>query len=305
MLPLPSFAYVAPGTIEEALQLLALPAALPVAGGTDLLPSMKQRLFRPSMLVSLRRLTALRERHDDPVEGLSLGAGLTLAEIARDPAVRARYPALAEACAGVATPTIQAMATLGGNVLLDTRCVFYNQPEGWREALGGCLKRDGSVCHVAPRGKGCYAAHSADTVPVLWLYGAVVEVVGAAGPRHIPIHDLYRPDGMDWHKVKRGEILTRVILPPGPPAVSFRKSRARAAIDYAYLLVAAARDADGFRAVVSAVGPMPTEVRAGTPEGLAEVAYESIQPLATHLIPAPYRKRMIRVEVRRAAEKVR
>lgn len=301
MLPFPRFDYAAPGTIEEALDLLGQPGARPLAGGTDLLPSMKHRLFRPSLVVSLRRLAPLRERRWDPAEGLSLGAGLTLAEVAADPVVRERYTALAEACLTVATPTIQGMATLGGNVLLDTRCVFYNQPEGWRDSIGGCLKCDGSVCHVAPRGKGCYAASSADTVPVLWMYRAEVEVVGPAGPRRIAVRDLYAEDGRDVHKVRPGEILTRVILPPDPNDVAFRKSRTRGAIDYGFLLVAVGRESAGWRAVVSAVGPQPIEVAAETAEGLAEAAFAGVQPLSTHLVPAPYRKRMIRVEVRRAA----
>lgn len=304
MLPLPTFDYAAPGTIEEALKLLAEPGALALAGGTDLLPSMKHRLFKPALLVSLRRLAPLRER---TVEhgGLWIGAGTTLAEIGGDSEVRARWPALAEACGTVATPTIQAMATLGGNVMLDTRCVYYNQPEGWRASIGGCLKRDGSVCHVAPRGRGCYAAHSADTVPVLWLYGAQVEIVGPQERRLVPLSALYRADGMNWHGLRRGELLTRVFLPADPAPVAFRKGRTRAAIDYAWLLAAVRRDPTGFTAVVSAVGPAPMEVRGDTVEGLAESAFDQVQPLSTHNQPAPWRKKMVRVEVRRAAEAVR
>lgn len=304
MLPFPSFDYVAPGTVEEALQHLAQPGAVALAGGTDLLPSLKHRLFDPSLLVSLRRLAPLREITHQP-DGTWIGAGVTLAELGGDTHVRARWPALAEACGTVATPTIQAMATLGGNILLDTRCVYYNQPEGWRQAIGGCLKRDGSVCHVAPRGRGCYAAHSADTVPVLWLYEASVEIVGPAGTRHIRVSDLYRGDGIDVTRLRRGELLTRVFLPGDPRPVAWRKGRTRAAIDYGWLLTAVRRDPTGFTAVVSAVAPTPIEVRGDTVEGLAEAAFTQVQPLATHNQPVPWRKKLVRVEVRRAADTVR
>ncbi len=301
MLPFAPFSLDAPDTWPTAHGLLAEPGARLVAGGTDLLPSMKHRIFRPGLLVSVRRLPGLRTVDETPDGGLQLGAGLTLREVSRLAAVRARYPALAAACVTVATPTIQAMATLGGNVMLDTRCVYYNQPEGWRAGIGGCLKCEGSVCHVAPKGKGCYAAHSADTVPVLWLYGARLMLSSAAGERVVPISEMYRDDGIAWHGALPGEVLTRVILPPPSGSVVHRKGRIRAAIDYGFLLVAASRSAEGYRAVVSAIGPRPIEVTGATPEALAEAAFLAAQPLGTHLQPAPWRKKVVRVEVRRAS----
>ncbi|MDP2311762.1 MAG: FAD binding domain-containing protein [Pseudomonadota bacterium] len=302
MLPFAPFSLEAPDTWATAHGLLAEPGARLVAGGTDLLPSMKHRIFRPGVLVSTRRLPGLRSVVEAPDGGVLLGAGLTLREVSRLPVVRSRYPALAAACATVATPTIQAMATLGGNIMLDTRCVYYNQPEGWRAGIGGCLKCDGSVCHVAPKGRGCYAAHSADTVPALWLYGAHLAFTSAAGPRTLPLDEMYQDDGIAWHLAAAGEVLTHVSLPPPAALVIHRKARTRAAIDYGFLLVAAARADTGYRAVVSAVGPRPIEVAGDTPEALADAAFAAVQPLGTHLQPAPWRKKMVRVEVRRAAE---
>lgn len=302
MLPFPSFALEAPDRVQDAVALLAQPGAIPVAGGTDLLPSVKHRLFTPSTLVSLRRLHTLRVVEPLADGGLALGAGLTLREVQRHPLVRAGWPALAEAAATIATPIIQNMGTLGGNVMLDTRCLYYNQPEGWRAALGFCLKKDGAICHVAPKGKGCYAAHSADTVPALWLYDARVELVSAAGTRTVALRDLYDVDGRTWVKVQRGELLTRVILPAAAGRVGHHKCRTRAAIDYAWLLVGVSRTDAGYRAVLSAIGPQPIEVVGESPEELAENAFKATQPLTTHALPPPYRKRMVRVEVRRAAQ---
>lgn len=302
MLPFAGFSLEAPDTWAACHRLLAEPGARLLAGGTDLLPSMKHRIFRPGVLVSVRRLPTMRDVAELADGTLALGGGLTLREVNRLAVVRERYPALAAACATIGTPTIQAMGTLGGNIALDTRCVYYNQPEGWRASIGGCLKCDGSVCHVAPKGKGCYAAHSADTVPALWLHGASVELSSAAGIRVVALPALYGDDGRSWLGVRPDEVLTRVLLPPPREAIVHRKLRTRASIDYGLLLVAAARTATGFRAVVSAVGPQPVEVAGSTPEDLAEAAYGAVQPLATHLPPAPWRKKMVRVEVRRAAE---
>jgi len=304
MLPFaPDFEYVAPTSVDEAVRLLCLEGSMAIAGGTDLLPSMKHGLFSPGRLVSLARIPELHAVSALPDGSVALGAGLSLRDIARNPVVRTAWPALAAACRTIGTSTIQAMGTLGGNVLLDTRCLFYNQPEGWRQSIGYCLKKDGSMCHVAPKGRGCYAAHSADTVPALWLYGAILELAGADGRRAIRIQDLYADDGMRHLRLQRGEVLVAVRLPPPEAPVIHRKARTRAAIDYGWLLVAAARDTSGaYRAVVSSVGSAPVEVAGATPEELADAAFRAVQPLATHLLPAPYRKKMVRVEVRRAAE---
>jgi 4-hydroxybenzoyl-CoA reductase subunit beta len=302
MLPFPSFSLEAPDRIDDAVALMALPGAHAVAGGTDLLPSMKHRLFRPTTVVSLRRLAVLRKVEAIEDGGLAIGAGVTLRDLGRNEAIRRAWPALAAAAGTVATPTIQAMGTLGGNVMLDTRCMYYNQPAGWRAALGYCLKREGTICHVAPKGKGCYAAHSADTVPALWLYGAEAEFVTGNGTRRIAIRDLYEDDGMAWLRVQHGALLTRVLLPAAAVSVAHRKLRTRQAIDYAWLLIAVSRTPDAYRAVLSAVGPRPLEVEAATPGDLAEAAFKATQPLTTHLLAPPYRKRMVRVEVRRTAE---
>lgn len=298
MLPLPSFEHVAPTTIAEAVRLLAEPGAQLVSGGTDLVPSLKHRLFEPRLLVSTRRIAGLQE-HGPTADGYAIGAAVTLSRITRSEELRRLYPALAAAAGTVATPTLQNMATLGGNVMLDTRCLYYNQPENWRTALGYCLKKSGTVCHVAPKGAGCYAAHSADTVPPLWLYGAQVELVSAAGTRVVALRDLYGTDGRYDQLVRRDELLTRILLPAAVSTVVTRKLRTRAAIDYALLLVAVRRDGADATAVLSAIGPRPIEVRAPAEE-LPEAAFKAAQPLTTHAPAVPWRKKMVRVEVRRA-----
>lgn len=300
MLPLPRFVLEAPDSVAEAARLAAEPGARLLSGGTDLLPSMKHRIVEPRLLVSTRRLAELRGVHLTADGGLRLGAGVRLIELAAHPDVRSRHPALASAASSVGTPTIQRMGTLGGNLMLDTRCMYYNQPAGWRAALGGCLKCEGSVCHVAPKGTGCYAAHSADTVPVLHLLGAVAEFATPTGPLRVPVSELYPTDGRDGPTVPAGAVLVAVELPaPGAP-VSFRKLRQRGAIDYALLLTAVQRGPDGWRAVISAVGPRPIAVQGADVEALVEAAYAAVQPLATHQQAVTWRKKMVRVELRRA-----
>jgi 4-hydroxybenzoyl-CoA reductase subunit beta len=313
MAPLPPFSLHRPDTVKECLALMAAhPKAKLIAGGTDLLPSMKQGLFRPAHLISTHRIAALKVV-DVQGTSTSIGSGVSLLDAQSNGLITASYPALAAACAQVATPTIQAMGTLGGNIMLDTRCLWYNQSEFWRGALGGCLKCEGQICHVAPKGTGCYAAHSADTVPVLILLGAEVEFQGAQGTRRVAVADLYDKDGLVGTRVNGLELLVRVILPAPTGQLAFRKLRVRAAIDYPLLLTAVRVDRDtqgqptGGAVVLSALGPQPLQVdgvseaiAAGDIAGAAELAFKQALPLSTHGTASTWRKKMVRVEVRRA-----
>jgi len=318
MLPLPSFDLKRPESVDAATRAMAdNEHARLIAGGTDLLPSMKYGIFNDPVLVSTRRIAGFADITETDGGGLRIGAGATLRNVRRHPLVAERYPALVDACATIATPTIQAMGTIGGNVMLDTRCIWYNQSTFWRGALSGCLKCEGTLCHVAPKGTGCYAAHSADSVPVLTLLDARAELVSVRGARQVPLSELYDVDGRTWIMKERDELLTAILLPPAPDArIHHRKLRARGAIDYPLLLTAVRLDrgeggVTGGRVIVSAVGPKPIEVEgvsellaAGERERAAEVAYKQIFPLATHTWSSTWRKKMIRVEVRRALEAI-
>jgi 4-hydroxybenzoyl-CoA reductase subunit beta len=302
MLPLPPFALESPDQLDDLLALAATPGSRLLAGGTDLVPSLKHRLFEPRTLVALAGVGELHGVVES--EGwLGIGAGETLRSVRRHPVVREQLPALAQACGTVATSTIQAMATLGGNLMLDTRCAFYNQPQGWRDSIGGCLKAAGSVCHVARTGTGCYAAHSADTVPVLWLMGAEVELVSTRSRRRVPVQDLY--DGLDgrrWLRTEPGEVVLRVWVPLRSGAIAYRKVRRRGAIDYGALLVGVRREGLGAVAVIGAVGPAPMEVRVPAAAELPDRAWEAVKPLNTHVVATSWRRHMVRVSVRRALE---
>ena len=160
MLRLPPYRYHRPVSLEEALEIKGEHGdeAMFIAGGTDLVPNMKHRLFEPSHLVALKGLPELSgiQRHGEHVR---IGAGETLTDVATSELVRSSFPALAEAAGHVAGPQLRNAGTIGGNVCLDTRCTYDNQTEFWRRALGYCLKKEGDVCHVTRVGKKCVAAH--------------------------------------------------------------------------------------------------------------------------------------------------
>ncbi len=305
-----------PTSLDEALYLLDRygERARLVAGGTDLLPNIKHGLHAPEVLISLKRVPELRalDLDGDP---LVLGATLGIHEIAQSDAVGAALPALRSAARQIAGPQLRRMGTLGGNVCLDTRCVYINQSAFWRGALGYCLKKDGDACHVTVVGKKCVAAASNDTAPVLLAHDAQVELLGPRGPRTLALEDFYVNDGEKNNALEADEILTAVRVPrPGPTRVaSFQKLRVRDAIDFPLLNLCLAFDlVDGQvkapTLVVSAIAARPRRVK-GLPEGplnddlvraTGALAFKKIRPLSNIDADLGWRREMVPVLVARA-----
>lgn len=248
MLRLPKFELRQPESIDTAVGVLheCGSRAMVLAGGTDLLPNMKHELFTPDVVVSLGRIGELRGVARTPDGTLVVGAMTTLAELAQNELVGRQAPCLAQAASLVAGPQLRRAGTLGGNVLLDTRCQYYNQSHFWRSALGFCLKKDGTVCHVVAGGSRCVAAASADTAPALMTLGAVLEIAGPGGRRDVPIDDFWVADGIVNRRLSQGEILVAVRIPPAPPGHrgAYGKLRERGSIDFPLLGVAARLDLD-------------------------------------------------------------
>src|ERR1043166_4692466 len=199
MLRLPDFHYSQPKTVKEAIKVLADLGSetMVVAGGTDVYPKMKRGQFSPSHLVSLRKIRELKEIRQTP-EGVWIGAGESLTAVSGHRLIAKHFPALAHAAESVSTPQLRNMGTIGGNVLVDTRCNYYDQTFFWRQAVGFCMKKDGYICLVAPGSAKCLAIASSDTAPVLASLGAEAVLVGNRGERRVKLEDLYRDDGIDY-----------------------------------------------------------------------------------------------------------
>jgi 4-hydroxybenzoyl-CoA reductase subunit beta len=242
MMRLPLFEFRAPRTLEEAARILdgERTNAMPLAGGTDLLPNMKRRQQVPRTLMSLRHIESLNRVVLNDA-GSRLGACLTLSEIAADPRFRNGMTALAQAASLVATPQIRNMATLGGNICLDTRCNYYDQSYEWRKSIDFCLKKEGTTCWVAPGSSKCMAVSATDAGPALMALGARVCLVSRSGEREVFLSDLYNNDGIDYIKRRPDEILAEVVLDSLREWKStYWKLRRRGSFDFPVLSVAAA-----------------------------------------------------------------
>ncbi|HVQ54174.1 MAG TPA: FAD binding domain-containing protein, partial [Thermoanaerobaculia bacterium] len=264
MMRLPKFRYFAPTSVKEALRIRAGEGedASFVAGGTDLYPNMKRRQQKPKVVIGLARIAALR-RLRAGVDGLAIGAAVPLSDIEHHRRVRRGYPGLAHAIAEISTPPLRNMGTLGGNVLLDTRCNYYDQNYEWRQAIDFCMKKDGAICWVAPGSPKCLAIQSADSVPVLIALRARVSLASPDGVREVALEDLYRNDGIHYLTKRPDELLTEIRVPGADGwTASYRKLRRRGAFDFPVLAVGAAVRAEGAvvaeaRIVLGAVSSSP------------------------------------------------
>jgi 4-hydroxybenzoyl-CoA reductase subunit beta len=266
MMRLPRFRYFAPRSLADAAALLAEHGAQAslVAGGTDLWPNMKRRQQTPTRVIGLRGVAALHGVSGDPATGFTVGAMTSLTAVERDAALAAAWPALGRAARLISTPPLRNMGTLGGNLCLDTRCNYWNQSFEWRQSIDFCLKRDGGTCWVAPGSERCWAVASSDTAPVLCAIGAEVTLISVDGERRIPVHALFRDDGIEYLNKRSNEILTTIHLPPqdGTWRASYRKLRRRESFDFPVLGVAtAARVIAGVieeaRIVITGAGSRP------------------------------------------------
>jgi 4-hydroxybenzoyl-CoA reductase subunit beta len=259
-------------------------------------------------------------------DGLEVGASVTLAELAAHPGVAAHFPAVAQAAGSVAGPTQRNMGTVGGNLCLDTRCLYYNQSDWWREANAHCLKTTGTVCHVAPKSRGvCFATYSGDLAPALLVLGAAVDLMGPDGARTLPLEALYigharhdgaTGDGKHYLDLKPGELVTAVRAPGGAELRSgYDKIRVRRSIEYpvAGAAVALRRDGDALaelRVAFTGTNPRPvllagTDALCGGPldervfAGLDDLVRDQVMAMKTTFTPGHYRRRMAGVLARR------
>jgi 4-hydroxybenzoyl-CoA reductase subunit beta len=282
----------------------AHPASRFLAGGSDLLVNMRREIGSADVLIDVTGVEEL-SRLVVNSEGAHIGACVPLAALGA-PQFRRPYRAMAEAAASIAGPAHRTMATVGGNLCLDTRCIYYNQSRWWRQANSFCLKHAGEICHVAPEGNRCRAAFCGDLAPALLALDARVEIAGCGGRRHIPLGALYIEDGKAHLALADDELLVAVDLPPDPPPSAYRKVRTREAIDFPLAGVAVALDAGGgtvrtLRVALTGTNPRPfvlegTDALLGKPvddtllQALDKLVQKQAQPMRTTIVSAHYRR---------------
>ncbi len=287
-----------------------------MGGGTDILVKMGQRLIAPSAVIGLKTVAELGGIRREG-ESVFVGAATTLQQVKDSALIAGLFPALVRAAASVGSPQLRRMGTIGGNLCLDTRCLYYNQRE-WPGAFPPCYKRGGKVCHVVKGGKRCYALFCADTPAALLALDARVSIAGPAGQREVPLDEFYRDDGLRCNILGLGEIVRGIRIPVIAGASNlYSRMGSRGAIDFPLVgLAVSAQGAGGtctgLRMAATGVGSRPLRLaalekllegrdrrRELTEEELGE-ALKEVRPVRHQGISAPYRKNLLEVLVRRA-----
>ena len=315
---MPELTLARPDTVEEAIRLRGEDGAKYLAGGTDMVVNIRRGIESPSALVDLTGIAELCAITAGP-EGVDIGAAVPLAELAAHEIVRRDYRAVAEAAGEVAGPTHRNYGTVGGNLCLDTRCLYYNQSEWWRRSNDYCLKHRGEVCHVAPGGKRCFAAFSGDLAPAALVHGAEATVAGAGGRRRVALEALYRNDGMDHLALADGELVVALHLPAASAGLAsgYRKARIRGSIDFPLAGVAAALRMEGgvvaaLEVALTAVNPYPHRLRGcekflgvaldgDALDRLRDAVRSEAKPMRTTTVQPWYRRRVVGALARRLA----
>jgi 4-hydroxybenzoyl-CoA reductase subunit beta len=280
---------------------------------------MKRRQQTPKTVISVMRLKELNQIAGDGKSGVRIGASVTLTDICENPIINRDYPVVAQAARTISTPILRNMGTVGGNLLLDTRCNYYDQNYEWRKGINFCLKKDGDVCWVAPGSSKCWAVQSSDLVPVMVALGAKFRLVSTIGDRMIDARGFYNDDGIDYLKKRPDELLADIHLPPTNGwRASYQKLRRRGAFDFPVLGVAAyvhldlAGAVDDAKIVLGGIAPSPLEVKEagealiGQPldqehiQAAAEAAYIKARPLDNTDFVMNWRKQMARQYTLRA-----
>jgi 4-hydroxybenzoyl-CoA reductase subunit beta len=320
---LPEHDFQKPASLPEALELLSRPALQTklLAGGTDVIFNMRGRLFEPDVLLSIKDLPEL-QRVDQLADGsLSLGAGCRLTDLERNPLV-GRYPGLVAGLRAVASRHVRNMATLGGNLNLDTRCWYTNQTAEWRAAKGPCLKTAISGCHAIKSSNICVALNASDTAPALIALDATVELVSLAGSRMVRLAEFYTDDGVRHTARRSDEIMARIIVPPPAGRMVYIKETARKGNDFAYATLAVWADGERescrvLRCVLGSLTTRPLVLQGAARQvaagGLSDrVIDQAVDQLRDELgtltnlyTPAAYKGRIAKSLVRSALEQLR
>jgi 4-hydroxybenzoyl-CoA reductase subunit beta len=310
---LPAFRLHRPESLDEALRLAAKLGrdADFLAGGTDMLQNYKHHLHAKDHVIALE---GVRDLHG--IERGRIGAMERLSNVAGHPVVREFFPGVPDAIGHIASPLIRNSGTVGGNLLVETRCYYYNQTPFWRDTRGSCMKAESDICLVVPQKDVCYAAYSGDLAPILLVLGASVSLASANRRRTVALKDFYRGDGIEKNILEPGEIIVAIEIPEESTRLraGYRKLRVRDTMDYPEMGVAAAlRLDDGcveeLRAATTAVDVVPQfvdyrEKYAGRPiaevsDAVASDMEERADPRKNTSMPVGYRKRMVRVFLRR------
>ncbi len=303
--------YLKPKSVQEALKMLSEyeTGFRFVAGATDFLVNKFQGNENGNIIIDVTGIDELKEvKIKDSY--LSIGSLVKLDDLKKNVIIVKDFFSLIEAANTVATPVIRKTATLGGNIMVENRCSFYNQSEWWREAVGYCLKCNGDIC-IATGGKNkCFSKFVSDTVPVLICLDAMVEVVGTSGGYISRVEDIYTGDGINSKKIKTTELIKSILIPlkNNEAKIVFKKLRQRESIEFTSLTSAVSLNKKKITIALSGVDPKPVIIHGVIGDLIPELIAAAIKKarlVDNDVFSRDYRKEMISVFLKQSFEELK
>jgi 4-hydroxybenzoyl-CoA reductase subunit beta len=293
-------AYFSPDTVEEAVKLASQykDNFSYVAGGTDLWVSRYQGNNQSTCLIDISQIEAL-QTISAADQALKIGALIKLDQLKSFPEIKDNFPTLIEAAHSVGSPLIRKMGTLGGNILCENRCIFYNQSDLWREAINYCLKSGGEICIATGGKKVCYSEFVSDVAPALISLDAQVEIFDSKSSETIELEELYTGDGIHPRKLSKTAIIQFILLPLNQKyRAVFKKLRPRQSMDFTSLTTAVSINENGrLKIALGGVSPKPVVIESNiqeNPETLIREALKLSKTVDNDVYSRVYRREMIR-----------
>jgi 4-hydroxybenzoyl-CoA reductase subunit beta len=293
--------YLKPKTASEAISLGVenSDSFQYLAGGTDIIVNKFQGNAEAGCLIDI---SGIEEFKQVITEGdfLKIGSLICLDELKNYPEIKNRFPQLIQAAHEAASPLIRKTATLGGNILCENRCIFYNQSEWWRTAAGYCLKCDGEICIATGGVKACFSKFVSDTVPVLICCDTQIEIADMDGTHVTQLENIYTGDGIHPRNLSKTGLIKSVWLPLSHQyKCAFKKLRPREAVDFTSLTTAVSVNEIGrIKIVLGGVDPKPVVVEGSVSdkrEILVERAVKKARVVDNDFYSRSYRRQMIPV----------
>ena len=303
--------YMMASSVKEAIDLVSKDSENSrfIAGGTDVMVNHFQGNLECKRIVDISNIDELKQVIDD-VDMLRIGSLVRLHDLREIDFISENYPALLLAADAVGSPLIRQTATLGGNILCENRCLFYNQSEWWRESIGKCLKCDGDTCIATGGRKKCYSELVSDTCPVLIALDARLEVVNKNGVQEFNLEDIYTGDGIQPRMVKNTDLVTHILLPVKKDTkVVFKKLRQRLSLEFTSLTTAVSLDSDrNITIAMAGVDPGPVVVRGKSGDNLSDLidtAIKRSRAIDNDMLTRKYRREMIKIFLEESFEELK
>jgi len=279
------------------------------AGGTDVFVNKYQGNDTSLCVIDISQLDELK-KIEITEDSISIGSLVKLNELGKNEIIQKEFPALIEAANSVGSPLIRAAATIGGNILCENRCIFYNQSDWWRDSVGYCLKCEGDICIATGSLSKCYSELVSDTAPALISMDAMIQINGINGITVKKLEDIYTGEGVSPRNLESTSLITVIKLQRRIyDRTVFKKLRIRQSLDFTSLTSAVSVNSSGnIKVVLGGVDPGPVICLGkldNDPSIIINQALKKSRAIDNETMSRTYRREMIKLFITQSLEELK